>query len=89
MEGLLQYIWKLNFAFLPFLPAGRASVRPAGPKITFGFLRLLVCMVYIFVRPHVNITGAIIDQLHAGKSMHGMYDVTSGCSFAIAARKVL
>jgi len=28
-----------------------------------------------------------IDQLHASESMHGMYDVTSGCSFA--ARKVL
>ena len=23
----------------------------------------------------------IIDQLHASESMHGMYDVTSGCSF--------
>jgi len=29
----------------------------------------------------------IIDQLHASESMHGMYDITSGCSFA--ARKVL
>jgi len=28
-----------------------------------------------------------IDQLHTRESMHGMYDVTSGCSFA--ARKVL
>jgi len=35
---------------LSFLPAGRArSARPAGPKITLRFPRLLV---YIFVRPH-------------------------------------
>jgi len=29
----------------------------------------------------------LIDQLHPSESMHGMSDVTSGCSFA--ARKVL
>jgi len=35
-----------------FLPAGHAqSARPAGPKVTLRFLRLLV---YIFVRPHLS-----------------------------------
>ena len=38
-------------------------------------------MDYIMHVKYIYTVVSPIDQLHASESMHGMYDVTSGCSF--------